>query len=108
LGAVLAAAAAKTAPKAAVENKNSPVSAPDGRSALSKKKLGFKQQRELEALPGLIEALEQEQKAVQTELADGSLYVKDAERAAGLTARAAKIEEELMAALERWETLGAL
>ncbi|RYF42975.1 MAG: ATP-binding cassette domain-containing protein [Comamonadaceae bacterium] len=108
LQAAQGAAAAKSASKAPVESQNSLVRPPAGQSLLSKKKLGFKQQRELESLPGLIEALEQEQKAVQTELADGSLYVKDAERAAGLTARSARIEEELLAALERWEALGSL
>jgi len=71
-----------------------------------KKKLSYKEQRELESLPGLIEALEQEQKAIQGELADGSLYRTDGARAARLAERSTQIDDALMAALERWEHLG--
>jgi ATP-binding cassette subfamily F protein uup len=43
--------------------------------ARSKRKLGYKEQRELEALPALIEALEQEQERIQALLAlDGAIY----------------------------------
>jgi ATP-binding cassette subfamily F protein uup len=70
------------------------------------RKLSYKEQRELEALPGLIEALEKEQKAIQLQLADGSLYQTDGARAAQLAERSVTIEDELMHALERWETLG--
>jgi ATP-binding cassette subfamily F protein uup len=71
-----------------------------------KKKLSYKEQRELENLPGLIETLEQEQKAIQGELADGSLYRTDGARAARLAERSTQIDDALMAALERWERLG--
>jgi ATP-binding cassette subfamily F protein uup len=74
----------------------------------AKRKLGYKEQRELEALPALIEALEQEQAAIQSELAAGSVYRDDPARAAQLAERSATIEDELMAALERWEALGQL
>ena len=40
-------------------------------------------------------------------LADGSLFVSDRPRATALSQRSAAIEEELMAALERWELLGS-
>lgn len=70
------------------------------------RKLSYKDQRELDALPGLIEALEEEQKAIQVQLADGTLYQTDGARAAQLAERSATIEDELMQALERWETLG--
>jgi ABC transport system ATP-binding/permease protein len=72
----------------------------------AKRKLSYKEQRELDALPGLIEALEQEQQTANEELADGTLYSSDPERAALLSERSAAIDEELMAALERWEMLG--
>jgi ATP-binding cassette subfamily F protein uup len=51
--------------------------------------------------------LEQEQKAIQSQLADGNLYRTDGLRAAQLAARSLQIEEELTGALERWEALGA-
>ncbi len=75
-------------------------------SAPARKKLSYKEQRELDALPGLIEALEQEQKAIHEDLADGSLYSSDPGRAQRLAERNAQIDDELMAALERWEALG--
>jgi ATP-binding cassette subfamily F protein uup len=70
-------------------------------------KLSYKEQRELEALPDLIDALEVEQAQLQAELADGSLYARDPQRATALHARDAAIENELMAALTRWEELSA-
>jgi len=74
----------------------------------AKKKLSYKEQRELEGLPALIEALEQEQKAIHEELSDGSLYVNDVARASRLSERSGQIDNELVAALERWESLGSL
>ena len=70
-------------------------------------KLSYKDQRELDALPDRIEALEKEQQALRDELADGTIYSRDAQRATALHARDAAIDEELMAALERWEALSS-
>ena len=70
-----------------------------------KKKLSYKEQKELDGLPVLIERLESQQKAIAQELADGSLYVRDARRAAELNARNTALEAELMQAMERWEAL---
>jgi ATP-binding cassette subfamily F protein uup len=75
-------------------------------AAAAKRKLSYKEQRELDGLPGLIEGLEQEQRALQEELADGGLYATNPPRAAELTQRSAQIDDELLAALERWEALG--
>jgi ATP-binding cassette subfamily F protein uup len=71
------------------------------------RKLSYKEQRELDALPGLMDALEAEQKTIDAALADGTLYGTDPARAAQLAERHAAIEEELLTALERWEELGA-
>lgn len=87
------------------ENKIEPKATPDKREQLSKKKLSYKEQRELEQLPSHIAALEAEQQAIRTELADGTLYAKDGIRAAALYQRDAEIEELLLQALERWTTL---
>jgi len=76
--------------------------------AATRRKLSYKDQRELDALPARIDALEREQASIAAELADGSLYARDPARAAQLAARSAQIEDELMAALERWEALGGL
>jgi len=73
-----------------------------------RRKLSYKEQRELEALPGLIDALEAEQKAIDGELSAGTVYQEDPARAVQLATRSAQIEEELMTALERWEALGGM
>lgn len=69
------------------------------------KKLSYKEQRELDALPSHIDALEAEQHTITQQLEDASLYARDPQQAAQLGARHAQIEEALMAALERWEAL---
>jgi ATP-binding cassette subfamily F protein uup len=81
---------------------------PDAATTSSKttvKKLSFKEQREYDSLPGLIEHLEQEQADLNQALADGSLYVSDPQSAATKAARVAQIDDELLAAMERWELL---
>ena len=77
--------------------------------AASRKKLSYKEQRELEALPGQIAALEEEQKEITATLESGggALYATDAAKATQLSQRHAEIDEALLAALERWEALGA-
>ena len=70
------------------------------------RKLSFKEQRELDSLPDLIARLETEQREAASLLADGSLYAVDNARALKLAARSAQIDDELLGALERWETLG--
>ena len=56
----------------------------------------------------MIDSLEQEQKAIQAELAIGKVYSEDPGRAQQLAVRSEQIEGELMAALERWDALGQL
>jgi ATP-binding cassette subfamily F protein uup len=87
---------------------NSP-SQSSAQSAKSKPsvKLSYKEQRELEGLPGLIESLEKEQQGIREALADSSLFAKDPAKATAMFARDAQIDEALLAALERWEMLSA-
>ncbi|BDT70673.1 ABC transporter ATP-binding protein uup [Comamonadaceae bacterium OS-4] len=80
--------------------------APAAPAPAKARKLSFKEQRELDALPDQIAALEAEQKEIADALADGSLFAKDNARALALSERNAAIDEALMAALERWEVLG--
>ena len=74
---------------------------------VKKKKLSYKEQRDLDELPGKIEAYEKEQAEIQKQLADGSLYVSDAAKAQALSQRHAEIDDLLLVALERWENLSA-
>ncbi|CAN5704772.1 ATP-binding cassette domain-containing protein [soil metagenome] len=84
-------------------------SAPAAAPAVARKKLSYKEQRELESLPAQIAALEAEQKQITATLESGggTLYATDAAKATQLSQRHAEIDEALLAALERWEALGA-
>lgn len=79
---------------------------PAGAPVAGKRKLSYKEQREFDALPAKIKALEQEQAEIDAALANGQLFATDAARATQLSARHAEIEEEWMQALERWQALG--
>ena len=70
-------------------------------------KLSYKEQRELEALPQQIDALETEQRKLREALGDPQIYVKDPQQAAAWHARDAEIDDLLMACLERWEALSS-
>ncbi len=70
-------------------------------------KRSYKEQRELDALPGRIAALEAEQKTLAEQLADPSTYQKPGADLKAMNERAAEIEEELLTCLERWEALEA-
>ncbi|MDR7006103.1 ATP-binding cassette domain-containing protein [Paraburkholderia strydomiana] len=76
-----------------------------GRNTQRAAKLSFKEQRELEALPEKIAALEAEQKAIGAQLEDGSIFATDAQEGKRLSERYAAIDEELLLALERWDEL---
>jgi len=96
---------ARAVKPAPVVEKEKPAPAPV--AANKPRKLSYKEQRELDELPGRIETLEAEQKALNELLADPSGYVKDAQRMTEAHKRVAEIDELLMGALERWEELGS-
>ena len=68
-------------------------------------KLNFKENRELEALPKQIEALEQEQIDIATHLADGTIFRNDVKRAQQLQARSEAIDGLVQELMSRWEAL---
>lgn len=70
-----------------------------------KKKLSYKDQRELEMLPAEIEALEKEQAELSDKLADGSWFVTDAAAATKASERLGEIDEILLEKMERWDQL---
>ena len=71
------------------------------------KKLSYKEQRELETLPGLIAGLEAEQKAISHKLADPDLYRQRPDEVQRLNQRFAEIDELLLQNLEKWEAIEA-
>ena len=70
-----------------------------------RRKLSYKEQRELQALPERLAALEKEQADIEALLADGSLFASDPTRAGGLATRLTDIEAEWFEAMERLESL---
>jgi len=70
-----------------------------------KAKLSFKEERELENLPGEIEKLEQELADLQQGLLDPALYKDTPLKAREMQARIEAIEALLLEKLERWEAL---
>jgi ATP-binding cassette subfamily F protein uup len=67
--------------------------------------LSYKEGKELEAIPGRLEALEAEQAELNATLLDPSLYRDRPESVAVCKDRLDAIELELTALLERWEAL---
>lgn len=74
--------------------------------AQPKRKLSYKEQRELDELPARIAALEGEQAELNKQLADPDIYRKEGGNVAAMHARVEVIDAELMGLLERWEALG--
>jgi len=76
-------------------------------AAAAKKKLGYKDQRELAQLPGQIEQLETEQQSLHEQMSDPAFYQSPSTTIAAAKQRLATIEAELAQAYTRWETLEA-
>jgi ATP-binding cassette subfamily F protein uup len=88
----------------AKEEKRAVPSAPPAREK-PKLKLSYKEQRELDALPGEIEALEQEQHTLAAKMSDPGYYTQDAATMQADHTRTEAIETLLLEKLERWEAL---
>lgn len=67
------------------------------------KKLSYKEQRELDALPARIEELDSAIDELQSAMADPAFYQKPREEIARLDVGLKKLEAELAKAYERWE-----
>jgi ATP-binding cassette subfamily F protein uup len=76
-------------------------------SSAERRKLSFKEQRELDQLPERIATLETEQATLQARLADPNFYREAAEAQRQVQARLAVVDTEIDAALERWAALEA-
>jgi len=78
---------------------------PPGAMPASPRKLSFRETRELAALPATITALESEQRALTARMCEPHYFREGAERMRSDRGRAAEIEAQLSASLERWEYL---
>jgi ATP-binding cassette subfamily F protein uup len=92
------------------ENKKQPVEQNNKTQAVNSKpkKLSYKLQRELEALPALLEQLEQEIEQLQETVNDPAFFAKPVEETQPILDSLAAKEQELDVAFERWEELEAM
>ncbi|MCD6294579.1 MAG: ATP-binding cassette domain-containing protein [Deltaproteobacteria bacterium] len=72
------------------------------------KKITFRENRELEDMPSLIESLEQEHAVLFGRMSDPSFYKNKSAEIANTKERLESLEIELEKAYKRWETLDAL
>ncbi|MFW5798331.1 MAG: ATP-binding cassette domain-containing protein, partial [Planctomycetota bacterium] len=82
-----------------------PASAPPTRKKDRPKKLGYNEQRELEALPEKIEQMEAERDELHAMMSDPAFFKSDRARVAEATARLEELEARLETAYARWEEL---
>ncbi|MGN2623695.1 ATP-binding cassette domain-containing protein [Stutzerimonas balearica] len=81
-----------------------PATAPQVEPA-AKKKLSYKLQRELDALPGKIDEVEQAIAAVQAEISAPAFYQQPSEVTGATLARLESLQQELDTLVERWAEL---
>ncbi len=92
---------------AARQEKNEKKETPPPKKAAAKK-LSYKEERELEALPSRLEEMEAELEALHQQLGDPALYQKDPSAIPQIQKRLEALEQELKKAYGRWETLEAV
>jgi len=97
---VIAAPAAPSPPKPVV---SAPAPASPGR----KRRLSFKESKELEALPEEIDARERERERLYASLAD-PVFLRDGAAVAEAKSRLASVAGEIAKLTERWEALETL
>ena len=90
---------AATSPAVSGENKSAKEKKPAAR------KLGYKQQRELDTLPASIERLESEVESLQAEMAQADFFQKPKTEIVNMQAQLAKKQQELEQCYARWEEL---
>jgi len=90
-------------PKTKKTDKTSTTSQPE--PAKPAKKLSFKDQREYDALPGVIEQLENQLEALSAEIGDANFYQQEQHKIDKTLAKMQRKESELEQAFARWESL---
>jgi ATP-binding cassette subfamily F protein uup len=74
-------------------------------ASAAKKKLSFKEQRELDSLPQLIEQIESKIAQLHERMAETSFYQQPREQIATTQAELKSLEDKLASSYQRWETL---
>jgi ATP-binding cassette subfamily F protein uup len=70
-----------------------------------KKKLSYKDQRELDAMPALLESLEQRQKDLETIMAEADFYQREHTEVQDVIVQLAAVNEDMEKTFERWSAL---
>ena len=98
------------APEERARDTGSPVPRPSNviagaATGVARRKLSYNEQREFEALPSRIEALEAEERRVNAAVADPDFYKEPADQIARTLSRSTDVHRELVSALARWDDL---
>ena len=96
---------AKNFQKTAIKQKEAQPPPPKAPASLPRVKLAHRETRELDELPGKIEALEQEQADIRDRLCSPDIYRNSPDKVRALEQRLTSLDDELMAHLTRWEEL---
>lgn len=86
-------------------DKKEPVVPPAAKPEPVRKKLSYKEQRELDALPELIEALEAKQATLEAKTAEPGFYEGDHQQMQATLDELAEVQSKLDVAIERWAEL---
>ncbi|MGH7872619.1 MAG: hypothetical protein ACREQO_10420 [Candidatus Binatia bacterium] len=85
-----------------------PAAPTDPKKNGERRKLNYKEQRELTALPGKIEGLETEQMELHNRMSDSEFYRQPSERITATLERLDTIKQELEICYGRWQELESL
>ncbi len=99
---------AENVPVAKAAAVDSPRQRNESKPQAKAKKLSYKLQRELEALPELLEKLENEIEQLQSQVNDADFFAQPVDATQPVLDRLTQAETELESAFERWEELEAL
>jgi ATP-binding cassette subfamily F protein uup len=91
--------------KKAIEVKSSASSSGSTKAVKKKSNLTYQEQLDLSALPAKIEALEQAQSALMSEMSSADFYQQDAKKIQATQDELAKVEASLEETYARWEAL---
>ena len=78
------------------------------RTAEKRRRLSYKEQRELDELPARIEALEAEQVELHAKMADGDFYRQSSEQIAAAVERLDALKRDLEQHYDRWQSLESI
>jgi ATP-binding cassette subfamily F protein uup len=98
-------AVAPRRPESRVGDARDAIPAEGAAATAARRKLSYKDQRELEALPARIEALETERSALEALANDGAFYTRPHDEVRATLARLADLGPQIEAAYARWAAL---